>query len=58
MEKLFIILLGFVLMAHASPLTGNKELALMLFDSFNLNLWKHEITLLGCRNWEFQCYQQ
>ena len=26
------------------------------FDDFNLSLWKHEITLAGGGNWEFQYY--
>ena len=26
------------------------------FDTFNLNLWKHEITMAGGGNWEFEIY--
>ena len=38
---------------------GETELVLALedeFDTFNLSLWKHEITLSGGGNWEFQAY--
>ena len=38
---------------------GEADLVLALedeFDTFNLSLWKHEITLAGGGNWEFQAY--
>ena len=39
--------------------TNGRELRLALedeFNTFNLSLWKHEITLSGGGNWEFQAY--
>ncbi len=39
--------------------TANKELVLTLedtFEDFNLSLWKHELTLAGGGNYEFQWY--
>ena len=41
--------------------SGGAERQLMLtleddFDDFNLSLWKHELTLGGGGNWEFQYY--
>ena len=38
---------------------GEQDLVLALeddFSEFNLSLWKHEITLAGGGNWEFQAY--
>ena len=40
-------------------LASGRELVLALednFDMFNLSLWKHEITLGGGGNWEFEYY--
>ena len=59
MEKLVVIFIAFVLTVHASPRVANKELVLTLFDDFddfNLSLWKHELSLWGGGNWEFQYY--
>ena len=42
-----------------APTLALKTLQLVLedeFDDFNLSLWKHEITLSGGGNWEFQYY--
>ncbi|XP_003388466.2 PREDICTED: beta-1,3-glucan-binding protein-like [Amphimedon queenslandica] len=39
--------------------SNGRELTLALedeFDTFNLSLWKHEITLTGGGNWEFEAY--
>ena len=39
--------------------TGERQLVLVLdedFDSFNLSLWQHELTLGGGGNWEYQYY--
>ena len=39
--------------------SGERQLVLVLdeeFNSFNLSLWKHELTLGGGGNWEFQYY--
>lgn len=59
MEKLFVILILCVLTLQARLSTGSKELVLELFDDFddfNFSLWKHEITLSGGGNWEFEYY--
>ena len=50
-------------LAHLSGAvyTNTRPLDLVLtledeFDTFNLSLWKHEITLSGGGNWEFEAY--
>ena len=48
-----------VLSASSCSAAHDQELVLALddtFDDFNLSLWKHEITLGGGGNWEFQWY--
>ena len=53
-------LLFSALLLVSSPVNADSgELVLALeddFDDFNLTLWKHELTLGGGGNWEFQVY--
>ena len=48
-----------VLLISLVTLASGREMVLALednFDTFNLSLWKHEITLGGGGNWEFEYY--
>ncbi|CAN0313277.1 unnamed protein product, partial [Scytosiphon promiscuus] len=46
----------FSCLPNACPPTEEKLILNEEFDSFNLDLWKHEITMGGGGNWEFQMY--
>ncbi len=50
---------AFILLLVGADCEVERELVLALednFDDFNLSLWKHELTLGGGGNWEFQWY--
>ena len=47
------------LLAWLTLASAERKMVLALeddFDDFNLSLWKHQITLGGGGNWEFQYY--
>lgn len=53
------LLATFVLLHFTAYAAANRELVLALedtFEDFNLSLWKHELTLGGGGNFEFQWY--
>ena len=53
------VFLALALLFSVASAAHHLELQLALedeFDTFNLSLWKHEITLSGGGNWEFQAY--
>ena len=59
MAAILFILAVLVHLSSAHSHEKPHELVLTLedeFDTFNLSLWKHEITLSGGGNWEFQAY--
>lgn len=47
-----IVILGLLLVACTSKLIFTDE-----FLTFNMSKWKHDITLAGGGNWEFQMYE-
>ena len=54
-----MILVVAVLYAVTSIANGSPSMSLALeddFNTFNLSLWKHELTLSGGGNWEFELY--
>lgn len=56
-EAIFLLL--FLSLACGGHGTRARQLELTLeddFNDFNLSLWKHEITLGGGGNWEFEYY--
>ena len=55
----FVFLLSVVCMAAHASHDQSDDYELVLednFDTFDLSLWKHQITLGGGGNWEFQYY--
>ena len=57
MENLLLQTLSLLFCVFA--VSGVRQLQVVLsdeFDDFNLSLWKHEITLSGGGNWEFEYY--
>ena len=56
---LSLVISLFSALSMAQLVHGKRELVLALedtFEDFNLSLWKHELTLGGGGNWEFQYY--
>ena len=56
-----VIVFILAVVAHLTSADSHNNTKLVLtledeFDTFNLSLWKHEITLSGGGNWEFQAY--
>ena len=53
------ILLSCLILYFVSSMVAAADLSLALeddFKTFNLSLWKHELTLSGGGNWEFELY--
>ena len=57
-----VIVFILAVVAHLTSADSHNNTNLFLFtledefDTFNLSLWKHEITLSGGGNWKFQAY--
>ena len=58
-KRIFVALFLAVCLLVVSEAIAYRQLELILeddFNTFNLSLWKHEITLGGGGNWEFEYY--
>lgn len=54
-----LLLTATALLTWLALASADRQMVLALeddFDDFNLSLWKHQLTLGGGGNWEFQYY--